>query len=96
MVHTTTATVTTSGTRVPLALSSTTAIWLTIIADLTITGTVFVGDVLTSSVVGYPLLAGDVLTLPPNSNGIAYNLSQIYIDADHNGSFVRVIYQSKT
>lgn len=90
-MHTGNKTVATPGTRVALAASHVAASWITVQAFLSNTGPIYVGDSTVSydslangkSYVGHILLPGDFCNLREMGGPTAYDLQNIYIDADN-------------
>jgi hypothetical protein len=82
--------VTTAGTEVALASSTTQAYFVRIKAKHGNTNMIYVGANPVTSSTGYVLDAGNEIELP----GIV-DLSKIYIDADTNGEGVSVFYMTK-
>jgi len=105
MVHTGSATVVAAGTRVPLSATHEAASWLTIVGDKDNDGTVYVGDVTVKNAsggahtyIGHPLVkpaAGaqpNFVNIREMGGPTAYDLKDIYIDADNAGDRVTFNY----
>lgn len=86
-------TVTSAGTRVPLAVQSTKCAWINIQAAPGNSGNVYVGTNLVSvSAFGVTLPNGDGFFCPPLTGENAYDLSQIEVDADNSGAVLNILY----
>lgn len=107
MLHSGRATVVAAGTKVPLSSSSTPemASWITVVGDLSNTGTVYVGDSTVKNAaggaktyIGHPLVkpaAGaqpNFLNIREIGGPTIYDLRYIYIDADTSGDTVTFNY----
>lgn len=102
MVYTGSKTVTTAGTRVPLAASRTMADWVNVQANEATPGgqtantkAIFLGDKTVAAANGIILLPGDAFPYPPVAGATMYNLAEIYIDSEANGDGVRFLYGRK-
>lgn len=102
--------VTTAGTRVPLLASTIDhklrlASWITVVGDITNTGTVYVGDVTTKNAaggaktyIGHPLVkpaAGaqpNFLNIREVGGPTIYDLATVYVDADTSGDAITFNY----
>ena len=95
MLYSGSATVTSSGSKVPLLSAPTKADWITIYPGTSNSGTIYVGgsNVSASSDIGAPIGAGDAFVCWPfgNSHG-AYDLSLIYVDSTSSGDKVKFVY----
>jgi hypothetical protein len=106
MLHSGRATVTVAGTKVPLSATHVAASWLTIVGDVSNTGTVYVGDATVKNAsggaktyVGHPIVKPTNATTQPGFINIremggptAYDLKDIYVDADTSGDSVTFNY----
>lgn len=89
-------TVTTAGTRVALAASSTPAVYAFIQADCANTGYIYVGGSSVSSSNAPRISACGSVTLPLVIEGrMFYDLADIYIDSSVNGEGVKVLYATR-
>jgi hypothetical protein len=105
MLYSGRATVAAAGTKVALAATRTPASWITVVGDVSNTGTVYIGasNVTNASggaktYVGHPLVkpaAGaqpNFLNIREVGGTTIYDLSTIYVDADTNGDSVTFNY----
>jgi hypothetical protein len=108
MLHSGSATVAVAGTKVPLSNSSTPemASWVTIVGDISNTGTVYVGDATVKNAsggaktyIGHPLVKPAAPGDQPNFINIReiggptiYDLRYIYVDADTSGDRITFNY----
>ena len=107
MLHSGAATVLTAGTKVPLSTSSTPemASWITIVGDISNTGTVYVGDSTVQNAsggaktyIGHPLVkpaAGaqpNFINIREIGGPTIYDLRTIYVDADTSGDRITFNY----
>jgi hypothetical protein len=95
MIYSEKGTVTTAGTRVPLAASRNMCGWLTVHANVVNgqgTGYIYLGDITTKNntggpkaYIGHPIKAGDWVSFRELGGPAYIDLSTIYIDADGDG-----------
>lgn len=89
-------TVTTAGTRVALAASSTPVVWATVQAKCANTGYIYVGGANVSSSNGIEIAACQAAVFGTVIDGRAYyDLAEIYIDASVNGEGVKFTYATR-
>ena len=89
-------TVTTAGTQVPLRTNNIRAVAVTLTAERSNTGYVYVGDSEVSSTnYGFDLMAGDSYTISPVEFGLAtahISLKDIWLDVSVSGDGVSVLF----
>jgi hypothetical protein len=99
MLYSGRATITTGGTKVALASTRTMCGWLTIHANATNTGYVYVGDSTTinnqggtKQYIGHPLNAGDWVSFRELGGPPYIDLSLVYVDSDSDNNKITFNY----
>ena len=87
-------TVTTAGTAVEISANITAIRSIVLQADAANTGIVYVGDSSVTSSNGIQLKAGDSVSITPDNKDNELVISDLYVNADTNGSIVRVSYET--
>jgi hypothetical protein len=89
-------TVTTAGTRKPLATVRTPATWVNVQNTPTNSGSVFLGDVnVAAATPGVTITPGSAFFCPQETVPTPYDLANMYVDASVNGTTVDILYHRR-